>query len=401
MRNNQNQNRPGQGRTWSKFAGENLSADQYNSFKEQVMGGTVTRKTVMFSEFTLMSEEILNYRGVDFEMTKDAFKQLVRFVGLSSVALNKINNTIGGQSGNKLLGMMQNAMAGIEGKNTVCMIINKETHKITGFAKTAQGVLSNESYFSLFEDVMNNHSGMHIKNMAVSAEGNIEISVINNNWEFNVDGLKDEFFKSGLVFINTPGYTVINPFNERLVCTNGLVVAEEGMSLVLKNANDKELNAFFDAARNLKGLDNFEKEFKKRIVRMMDTAASYNELKGVKTAMVDAIDHSDPSVKETIEYYLCENEIRSAYLKQNIDLIMLDKKVWKTIPTMHTVWDLVNHLTDLSSHPHKHGLNLKEGNSSMFALQREAGELAFKDMFDLETPIKPLFNPKTQSGRQE
>ncbi len=383
MRNNQN-------RTYSKNLGETVTQADYQSFKKLVMGGNATRKSIPLTEFVIKSEEVLIVRGVPMEMTKEAFSSLRKFLKIGSATYKDINKTIdNGQDINlSILCAMQMEMAKDVNNNSICIIIDNTSLKIINFVKSAQGVLSNQSFLELFEDTMSNHSNMVIKNLAVN-EGIVEISVINNDWEFDVDGMKDEFFKSGVVFINTPDSTIINPFNERLVCTNGMVVSESGMSLILKKGGtEKETNVFFDNARNLKGFESFGVKFKKRIIHMMNTTASYKELHNATAAMFDAVDSSDPSVKETIDYYMCNNEIKRAYLKHNIDLTMLDQRQWARIYTMHTVWDLVNHLTELSSHPVKHGLSLKEGNTGMFTLQKNAGELAFKEIYDLESPIQ-------------
>lgn len=379
-------------RTWSKFSGENMTSDQYESFKQSALSGTTVRKTIYFSDFSLIDETRIMYLGTEFLMTPEAFKSLVRFLGLNNVMMNKLNNTIGSNSGQKLLGLMKSALSSNDDKNHICMIIDKQSTKIVDFVKSAQGVLSNGAFFGVFEDVMNNNKGMEIKNMAISNNDNVEISVINHNWEFNVSGLSDEYFKSGLVFINTPNATIINPFNERLICTNGMVVAEEGMSLILKNGDISHQNAFFDAARNLKGILSFEQEFKRRIIRMMDTTASYDELRQARHIMDYAVRDSERGdIKETLEYFLPEMEVKRAFLKQNVDLMLLERNVWKRVRTPHTVWDVVNKLTDLSSHPIKHGLSLKDGNSSMFQLQKEAGNISFKPLYDLEVGIKQIY----------
>jgi len=48
-------------------------------------------------------------------------------------------------------------------------------------------------------------------------------------------------------------------------------------------------------------------------------------------------------------------------------------------------------LTDLSSHPQRYGLQLAQGNSSIFQLQKKAGELAFKERYDLDSSFPQLF----------
>jgi len=376
----------------STSKGADITSDQYNAFKEKALNNGIIRRTISYSDIVLVSDKVIEYAGIQFEMTEGAFKSLVKMCGLSNGQLDRINTALGEKTGNQLLKMMQVAMSGTPGKNTLCMLVNKTSCKVVDFTKAAESVLSNNAFFKLFEDVMNNHAGMHIKNLALTENGNVELSVINENWEFNVGGLNDEYFNSGLVFINTPSSTIINPFNERLICTNGMVVASDGLSLILKNTDPTHINGFFDAVRNLKGVLNFEQEFKKRVVRMMDTQASYAELLDVRKSVEYHVANTvDPDVRATIESFIPTIEVERAFLTHLVKLNEVDKQTWKKIRTMLTVWDLVNKLTDLSSHPQRYGLTLREGNASIFQLQREAGALSFKEHYDLECQVKQVY----------
>lgn len=379
--------------SWSQFSGENQSGANYQSFKEKALNNTILRKTIAFSDFEILDEQTVFYAGNKLLMTETAFKNLVGLIGITSQSFKNLNAQLGDKATKSLISLMKESKAKMQDKNTVCICIDTKSLQVVNFLKNATGVLSNKAFFGLFEDVMQNHTGMEIKNMSITAEGNVEISVINNNWEFNVGNFKEEYFKSGLVFINTPDCTIVNPFNERLTCTNGMVVSEKGMSLILKNADNAQKNAFFDQVRNIPNLANFEMEFKKRISVMMQTVASYAELKEARTNAEYCIANmADPDVSRMVESFLPTREVWQAFMAHQIDLGKLDHKHYSKIRTPFTVWELVNKMTDLSSHPKKYGFVLKEGNASMFMLQREAGALAFKQpAYDLESPVKQIF----------
>lgn len=375
----------------NKLFGTDITQDQYNSFKEKALNNGIVRKIIQTSNLGLISDSLISIGGVEFEMTPNAFKSLVRILGLSNAVMNKISNTLGEKVASQLLQMMQVAISQVEGKDKICILATRDA-KIVDFTKDAKMILSNNAYFKLFEDTMNNHNGMHIKNMSITENGNIEISVLNNNWEFNVGGLNEEYFKSGLVFINTPSQTIINPFNERLTCTNGMVVANEGLSLILKNNDVNSLNGFFDTVRNLKGVLNFETEFKHRVLLMMETVASYAEVLDVrKLVEYHVANMTEPDIRDIVEEFIPTTYIKQAYLEHKIDLNIIDTKKYKKIKTMLTVWELVNKLTDLSSHPQRYGLMLENNSSSIFELQRKAGELSFKKEYDFEMPVKQIF----------
>lgn len=368
------------------------TGEQYRAFKDKAMNHGIVRKTVSYKDITLINEKLIEYSGVQFEMTENAFKALVRMLGLTTGVMETITKNLGENITAQLLKMMKVALAGDATKNSICLFVDKNSTKIVNFGKSAESVLSNNAFFTLFEETMNNQSGMVIKNMAITQEGNIEISVLNNNWEFQVARLNDEFFKSGLVFLNTPNETIIQPFAERLTCTNGNIATEKGLSLILKNADRASVNGFFDVVRNLKGVVNFEQEFKARIIRMMDTQASYAELLDVRSGVeYHVANMQDPDVRNMVETFIPTQYVKQAFIEKKVDLNVVDKKNYAKIRTMLTVWELLNKLTDLSSHPQRYGLSLFGGTSSIFALQRQAGELAFKKQYDLECSVPQIF----------
>lgn len=381
---------------YSKLRGTDVTQDQYNAFKDKALNHSVVRRVISLKDITLVSETIIEYSGVQFIITESAFKSLVKILGLSNGFLETISKNLGEEVSSKLLTMMKTSLSNTTDKNSVCMLVDKSTLKIINFTKAADSILSNNAFFTLFEQTMENHTGMHIKNMGITEEGNIELSVLNDNWEFNVGGkgtgLNDEYFKSGLVFINTPTQTIVNPFNERLVCTNGMVVSHEGLSLILRNTDTNSVNGFFDAVRNLKGTANFEQVFKQRIIKMMDTQASYGELLDIrKSCEYNILNMKDPDVRNMVETFIPTQYVHQAFLEQKIDIDTISDKNYAKIRTMLTVWDLVNKLTDLSSHPQRYGLQLTNGDSSIFSLQRKAGELSFKKQYDLECAVKQIF----------
>ncbi len=377
---------------YSKLNGAEITNAQYEAFKEKVKNDGVIRKIFPIAGITLVSDKFVIISGIEFEMTEIAFKSLIRLLGLSSGFLDKINSRLGDKVGAQLLSMMKTALSTVDGKEKVCVLASRQGI-IVDFTKDAEIILSNNAYFSLLEDTMNNNPSMIIKNMAITENGNIEIAVLNNNWEFDIPGLNDEHFKSGLVFINTPSQTIINPFNERLVCTNGMVSSHSGSSLILKNGSVSDVNGFFDAVRNLKGVVNFEVEFKQRVTKMINTTASYGEVLDVRECVENHIlNMKDPDVRDTVESFIPTVYIKQAFLAEGIDLNNVDKKSYKKINTDMCVWDLVNKLTDLASHTGRYGLALSDGDSSIFSLQRKAGELSFKPQYDLESPVKQIFD---------
>jgi len=371
---------------------EAKTAEQFSTFKQGAMNSGVVRKVVFLNEIVIVNETTIMVKGAKFGMHAEAFKQLVKFIGLDSKILESIEKSLGEQVSQKLLDVMKHAIMSRDiAKQQVCLLVNTKTIEIVGIKKRAEGVLSNNAFFDLFEQTMNNHTGMQIKDMSVTPSGGITISVTNTNWEFNVPGVTDEVFQSGLTFINMHDKTIVVPFNERLTCTNGMVTAENGLAITLTDDKAGSLEAFFSAVTKIQQNSQFEDEFKAQIRKLMSTQASYSEMLMCHKALVYNVqDETNLEVAETIESFIPVREMKQAYLAKNVDLNTLKASTHKTIRTMLTGWELVNALTDVASHPQREGLNLKYGNS-IFELQRTAGRLAFKSPLDLENRVIQLF----------
>jgi len=369
----------------------------YDKFKQYALEKGVIRKIVSVSELDFKNAEVMSYNGTDFIVTLDAFNQFVKLLGLSTGVMKKVEQALGEKNSQQLLVMMKAAMSMKDEKHKICMLISHEG-KIVGFRKSNQVVLSNKGYMALFEEVMNNNPGMQIKNMAITEGGNLEISTLNNNWQFNVAKLNDEFFKSGLTFVNTPGAMIVNPYCERLTCTNGNIVTEKGMSLILNSTEESHLNTFFDQVRNLKGALNVEDNMKQRIVKMMQTSASLAEAYMVRRTIEANVINSDfdRDVKATIEHLVHTKWLEAQFKAAGHDVLTMANSDLAKIRTDMNVWELANALTDIASNPAKHGVAFKHGVSSIFNMQREAGALMFKKRYDFEEPFTQIFNAPAQ-----
>ena len=378
---------------WSKFMTEGTTVDArtYESFKNEVLNShNIVRKTVALSDIDIVSDTKIKYKGVDFKLSESGFKSLVKILGLTNGAVVKITDALGNNISTQLLSMLKKSAK--NSNENVCIIFNKKQFAITAFTKEATGVLSNEAFFSLFENTMNNNPNMDIRNMSISPEGNVDISVLNNSWEFDLKGFNDEYFKSGLTFLNSSDLTSVNAFNERLSCLNGMIADNlEGTSINLSR-NSGNVDEFFDVVTNLKDLNGFESIFKSRISSMMNTQASLDELTKVYNSFkYHTTNYDDKFVKSQLESFIPLNETKHAFRKENIALSELSIKEKKQVRTGITVWDLVNNMTDLSSHPGKYGLKLKNESNSVSDLQRASGDLAFKKIYDLGSPVRQLF----------
>lgn len=393
-----NTNSFNRGRRNGKF-GNDISNEEYQAFKAKALEQKLVRMPVLLSELRIMSETKIAYDGVAYTVTDDAFMSFVKVLGLTKQVMGNFESALGKGGRDKIIDVMRIALSGKEGKNMVTLVFNVQTRTLVDIRKDATSVLSTETYFSLFEDIMNGHSNMHVKRLSLGTNGSVEISAINSDWEFQIAKLNNEFFHSGITFINKPNQTVINPFMERLVCTNGMVISETGNSIILRKTDQVSLSGFYDQARNLANPESVHTDFKARVIRMMKTVASYGELHQAYDNVKFYLSLEDTGVMDTLNGFLPMNAVRAKYVSElGIDLEDMPR-YWKRAETNMTVWQVVNGLTDISSHPEKYGITFRGGDRGVFALQKAAGELAFKKEFDLETEIPTPFDTRTRIAK--
>ena len=315
---------------------------------------------------------------------------LVKILGLTNGSIKTIDSSLGNKITASLLTMMKREMS--KGNKQVCMVFNKKLFQITAFTNQADGLLSNTAFFSLYFQTMNNNPNMDIRNMSISPEGNIDISVLNNSWEFDLKGFNEEYFKSGLTFLNSTDLTSVSAFNERLSCLNGMIADNlDGSSTILSRTHG-DVDSFFDIVTNLKDLNGFEDVFKARVGAMMNTQVSLDELtKAHKAFEYHTKNYDDKFVQASIESFIPLAETKHAFRKESIYLSHLTTKEKQQVRTGINMWDLVNGMTDLSSHPEKYGLQLINGSNSISDLQRTSGSLVFKKQYDLGSPVRQIF----------
>lgn len=370
---------------------------QYEEFKRICNSSQPHVVTVAASQVTINSSSSIDVSiytngqlvTEKFVMEPQAFESLLKLYGIPFTVQKTFTDYLGNDTLTLILSKLKTAMSASDTvRNKMVLVISKKTGKVINIVRSNGNVIKNDTFFKIVEGALNGfeNNGMKIKNLSVSPEGNIAVTVLNDNWTFDVFGLKDEYFTTGMSIIKTANQVIINPFNERLTCTNGNVTTEKGLSIVLNSVEQKAVDAFFEQAINFgKGRGLIEQSFKLRTIEMLSTNASFAELETVYNNVRYNINNTERALLELegmFGYHAMQQEIlKVSYGKTNI---FNEKAKYKSkVITDMSVWDLMNKLTFISSNPHKHDLEFVNGNDTVFYLQRSAGSLMFKEQFDL------------------
>ena len=117
-----------------------LSNSVIESRKAETLNSQAIRKTIAVREITLVNDTTIEIKGKRLEITKDAFKSLIKLIGMSQTFAKKFDNLFSPEAKASFVNQMKNAMA--SQLNEITLIVSPTTKKVLGFSKTATGLIS-------------------------------------------------------------------------------------------------------------------------------------------------------------------------------------------------------------------------------------------------------------------
>ena len=260
--------------------------------------------------------------------------------------------------------------------------------------------LTNESLFDMTEKIMNEHPSLIIETVDHSPSGgNTSINFLNSE-EVGFPGAgKDEFFKFGFSITQTSKDTIVETYNTRLVCDNGLRVSfgsgvigsnrdihfEEKFKLGGTEADD--IRTFLNRVDAMKKAGFIPGGFQNSLSSAVNTRASLAEVENAMMLAQRKVREEDPQFKkgfiDAIErnYFNGHRDTLARIVQKGSDPYKLNEKQKGFIKTGMSVWDVINSLTYLGSN--NSGIELAD----KYELKAEAGSLFAKGSnggFDLQ-----------------
>lgn len=358
---------------------------EYSDFKEKVLAHKTARAQAALSEITFTDGGNVVLRGKEIALTNTAWKELVELVGVGKQLVGKFERELGKSAACGLLNAVSKALAG--NSRTIELVADPASKKIIHCLPTQRGGVSNELFFDMFEQVAGNYPGLEIFDLHFNPAQGATISTVNRAWEFDVPGLSDEFFRTGMNFSNRIDVGLsVNPFNERLVCANGMVIRRQEKSRELPVLTDVTLERFLKEVTDKHSFRTYETSFIEQVRRMKKTRCSYAELEQAWHTVVETA--SAPEVKYELNKRIPLQDVIEDYKLNQIELPKLAQKFKKNAVTPVTVWELVNEITWLASHEDNELGITTEGRQQ---LQFYAGGLAMKKTFDVECLLPDIY----------
>ena len=360
-----------------------LSSTAIQNRKAETLNSQAIRKTIAVREINLIDDSTIEYQGKRIEITKDAFKSLMKLIGMSATFAKKFESLFNAETKAKFVNQMKNAMAAQ--LNEITIILSPITKKVVGFSKQATDMISHERFIGLADQIIDSH-GFDVINWGTDADkGLVTVNLMNPSAQFDLAnlGLSDEVFTAGITMKNSPfGGIQVMPYVNRLWCTNGLTTGLANETYSLNNLNPESMENFHQHMSQLRKNGFVPTDFANTVKMATETPASLWEMERGYSAIKGSVGASADS-------WIPLNDNYAAYTKtgQNPQDFTAAQK--KNARTDQSIWSVVNGMTHVATHaPEQIAFNM--GDKESTELMVKAGNI-FGKQFDLGNTIRSPF----------
>jgi hypothetical protein len=337
-----------------------LSSSEIKNRQAETRNSQSIRKTVSVREINLINDSTIEYQGKRLAITKDAFKSLMKLIGMSAAFAKKFEGLFNAETKAKFVNQMKNAMAAQ--LNEITIILSPATKKVVGFSKEATDMISHDRFINLTNQIID-QNGFEVTNWGTDADkGSVIVNVFNPKAQFDLAalGLSDEVFTAGLTLKNSPfGGIQVMPYVNRLWCSNGLSTSMSQDTYSLNNLNPESMENFHQHMKQLRQKGFIPTNFANTVKLATETPASLWE-------MERAYNIVKPMTGASADSWIPLNDNRSAYTKigQNPEEFTAAQK--KNARTDQSVWSLVNGITHVATHaPENLAFNMGDKESNI------------------------------------
>lgn len=352
--------------------------------KTETLEAQNLRKTVPFRDINLVNGDTIEYQGKQIKITTDAFKSLLRMLGMSQQFANKFENLFNAEAKAQFINRIKDAMASnAGGLNQVTLVLNPISKSVVAFRKDESGGISNEQFLNVAEGIID-RQGFDVTNWSVDPKsGIVQINAFNPNANFEVKGLSDEVFTGGVTFKNSPitGFQVL-PYVNRMWCTNGLTTSLAEEAYTLHSLDNTSMEKFFENLNGLRKNNYAPTAFADRVRVANSTPASMREMKWAHNQI-------KPFAGDKADNWIPLSQNEAAYSKLGFESGMTAQQS-SGAKTNQSVWSVLNGLTHFATH----GSDLITSNmqdSDATTMMVQAGNLFGKSQFDHENQMPDPF----------
>jgi hypothetical protein len=362
-----------------------LSATEIDNRKAMTRNSQSLRKTVAVRDINLINDTTIEYQGKRLEITKDAFKGLIKMIGMSQAFATKFESLFSPEAKANFVNQMKNAMSAQ--LNEITIVLSPTSKKVVGFTKLATDIISHDRFINLADQIIDQH-GFEVTNWGIDGnKGSVIINAVNTkaNFDLGALGLSDEVFNSGITLKNSPlGGIQVMPYVNRMWCANGLTTGLAEESYSLNNLSKESMENFFQHMNELKKNGFVPTDFQNTVKLATETPASLWEMERAHSIVKRVAGASADS-------WIPLNDNRAAYTKINQNPADYSTAQKKNARTDQSIWSLVNGVTHCATHaPDNLAFNMTDRETTEMMVQ--AGNILGKQ-FDLGNQMATPFAP--------
>ena len=314
--------------------------------------------------------------GVKIEVTDKAFGKLLGRLRIPKAFAKRFSDGFGNDGLRQLITMMKSAKSN-RNEQTVTLLVDPNSRKITDILPAGYASISQESFIDFASRYIDQYN-LGVTHMGSSQYGGTQINCVAPQGMFNVPGMTNEVFNTGVTFRNTPTRGLeVSPYLERLICANGMTSTAFAENYGLHNLNDKNINEFNEHMIRMASTNFQPVGLADNIKKANNTDASLAEMQRAASSILSLDKKVD---YEYVQKYIPVERAFKAYSQLGADPNTFTKAQMKNAKSGMSVWDLVNGMTNFASNDTKFGIN--EG--KMGNLMVTAGNILCKKQYDTE-----------------
>jgi hypothetical protein len=365
------------------MATQTLSQEVFNSRKELAIKIQPVRKTVSLGQIEIVNPGVVKVEGNPIPMDKKAFRQLARILGVPIQFQGRVDKYYGETTTSQIVNKMKSGLI-TQGVSNITMIANPREKNIVGFIKKENQYISNNTFFGIAEDIIDD-LGLYVRDFSTNNDdGGITINCFNPNAEFQIGDFKDEYFQGGITLSNSiENGIIISPYMNRLICLNGMIGDSFGEAFKVRGVSPGHMEELRQHLNSLEKRNFKPFSFEERVKKSMETKCSFAELEYA----ADLIISNSAAQKEEIIQWNPIHQTESKFMEYGLfpGLMTTEKK--KNAKTGTTIWEMVNGLTHFATHESQ----FKVYEDSRRVIQKSAGEI-LAGTYDMENIVVGPYN---------
>lgn len=353
-----------------------LSTEAFNAARSQAISNQLIRKEISLSEFNVIDNNHIQIDGKSIEVTDKAFGKLLGRLRIPKAFANRFTQGFGQDGLRQLVQMMKTAKVS-NNDQTVTLLVDAKSRKVTDILPAGYASISNESFFDFASRYIDQYD-LGVTHAGSSPYGGTQINCISDKSIFTVPGMKDEVFQTGVTFRNTPSRGLeVSPFLNRLICTNGMSSTSFQENYGLHSLTDKSINEFNEHMIQMASTGFQPIGLADTIRKAHNTDASLAEMQKATSAILSVDDRID---SEYIQRYIPLDRANRAYDQAGADPATFSQVQLRNAKSGMSVWDMVNGMTNFASNDTRYSVD----SSKMGNLMITAGNILTKRQYDTE-----------------